>query len=116
MFFKAVLSTSRTAKPTGGISEGGLNGLLHTGDLFIRQGVKMACAFPCGDSPIVLKAEANEKIDLPVGHIHDLLDGFLGLVIVGQKFQFAGEFRIDGLIYETEKCLRLGRHVDIAVP
>ena len=53
----------------------------------------MACAFSCGESPIVLQAEANEEVDLPVRHIHDLLDSFLGLVVVGQERQFTDEFR-----------------------
>ena len=35
----------------------------------------MACAFTCGESAIVLQAEANKEVDLPVGHIHDLLNG-----------------------------------------
>ena len=38
----------------------------------------MACAFPRGESAIVLQAEANKEVDLPVGHIHDLLDRLLG--------------------------------------
>ena len=76
----------------------------------------MACAFPRGESAIVLKAEPDEEIDLPVGHVHDLLDGFLGLVVVGQERQFVDEFRIDGLLDESKKRLCLGRHIDIAVP
>lgn len=42
---------------------------------------------------VVLQAEPDEKVDLPVWHVHDLLDGFLGLVLVGQKCQFFDEFR-----------------------
>ena len=69
----------------------------------------MAYTFPCGESAIVLQAESNEEVDFPVGHVHDLLDGSLGLIVVGQERQFAGEFRIDGLIDESEKRFRLGR-------
>ncbi len=99
-----------------GVSAGGLNGLLHSGDLFIRQGIEMAILFSFRQSPIVLKTEANEEVDLPVGHVHDLLDGFFGLVIVGDERQFVCEFRIDGLFDETEKRFGLGRHINIAIP
>ena len=67
------------------------------------------------ESAVVLKTKTNEEINLPVGHVHDLLDGFLGLVVISQECQFAGEFRIDGLIDKSEKCLRLERHIHIAV-
>ena len=35
-------------------------------------------AFPCGEPAIILQAESNEEVDLPVGHIHDRLDTFFG--------------------------------------
>jgi hypothetical protein len=38
-----------------------------------------------------------------VGHVCDLLDGPLGLVVMGQKRQFAGQFRIDGPIDEAKE-------------
>ncbi|MFO8164332.1 MAG: hypothetical protein R6T98_07350 [Desulfatiglandales bacterium] len=54
-----------------------------------------------------MEAEANKEIDLSVWHVHDLLDGFFSLVVVGQERQLPGEFRINGLLNETEKCLYL---------
>ena len=80
--------------------------MFHASDFFIRQKLEVAYAFPCGESAIVLQAEANEEVDFPVGHVHDLLDGSLGLIVVGQERQFAGEFRIDGLIDESEERFR----------
>ncbi|MFH1672853.1 MAG: hypothetical protein ABIF87_05450 [Pseudomonadota bacterium] len=71
----------------------------------------MAYAFPCGEPAIVLQAEPDEEVDLPVGHVHDLLDGPLGLVVVGQERQFFDEFRIDGLLDKLKERLCLGRHV-----
>ena len=76
----------------------------------------MAGACSCGEPPVVLKADANKEVDLPVGHILDILDGFLCFVAVGDECQFVGELRSDGLIDETEKRFRLGRHINIAVP
>ena len=63
-----------------------------------------------------MEANPDEEIDLPIGHVHDFLDGFLGPVVVGQERQFLDEFRVDGLLDETEKRFRLWRHIDIAVP
>jgi hypothetical protein len=58
----------------GGVAIGRLNGLFHVGDFFIRQKIKVARAFPCREPVTVLEAETNEEIDLPIGHVHDLLD------------------------------------------
>src|SRR3990170_667141 len=93
-----------------------LHGLLHEGDFCIRKGIEMARAFLSRESPIVLQTESNEEVDLPVGHVHDLLDGFPGPIVAGQERQFAGELRIYGLLYEPEERLCLERHVYVTVP
>ena len=41
---------------------------------------------------------------------------FRGRIVVGQKLQLSDKFRIDGLIDEAEKRLRLERHIHKAVP
>jgi len=48
--------------------------------LFIRQKAEVACAFPSGEPTVVLQPEANKEVDLPVGHIHNLLDSPLSLI------------------------------------
>jgi hypothetical protein len=96
----------------GSASVGGQNGLFHASDFFIRQEIEVARAFPCGESAIVLQTEANKKVDFLVRHVHDLLDGFLGLVVVGQECQFAGKFRIDGLIDKSGERFRLGCYIE----
>jgi transposase len=65
-----------------------LNGLHHSGDFFSRQRIEMAFAFSCRQVPIVLQAEANEKIDLSIWHVHDLLNVLFGLGIAGDERQF----------------------------
>jgi len=115
-FSQRILSLKQVLVKSNCVSVCGLNGLFHASDFLIRQGIEVACAFTCGESAIVLQAEANKEVNLPVGHIHDLLDSSLRLIVAGQERQFTGEFRINGLIDEAEECLRLGRHIDIAVP
>ena len=83
-------------------SVGGLDCLFHASDFIFRQGIKVACTFPRRESAIVLQAVPNEEIDLPVGHVHDLLDSPLGLIVVRQEHQLFDEFRIDGLLDEPE--------------
>ncbi len=54
--------------------------------------IKVACAFSCGQTAVVLETEANEKINLSVGHIYGILDRLFGRIVVGQEGQFVGEF------------------------
>jgi len=61
--------------------------LFHVGNFFIRQEIKVARAFPCRQPAIVLETETNEKIYLPIGHVHNLLDRLFGFVIVGDERQ-----------------------------
>ena len=40
-----------------------------------------------------MEAEANEKVDLSIRHVHDFLNGPFGLVIVVDERQFGCDFR-----------------------
>ena len=66
----------------------------------------MVQTFLRGEPAIVLQTEADKEVDFPVGHVYDLLDGSLGLVVMGQERQFAGQFRIDGPIDEAKERFR----------
>ena len=88
----------------------------HPVDLIIGQEVEMAGAFGGGEPIVVLKAEADEQIDLPIRHINDTLDSSLGAVVPGQEGQFVHQFVINRLFDEGEHRLRLGRHVDVTIP
>lgn len=72
-----------------------MHGLFHAGDFFIRQKIEVVQALLCGEPAIVLQAEADKEVDFPVGHVDDLLDGPLRLVVMGQERQFACQFPID---------------------
>lgn len=80
--------------------------MFHARDFLIRQKIEVVCAFACGEPSIILQTEADKEVDLPVGHVDDLLDSALGLIVVGQERQFAGQFRIDGLFDKVEKRFR----------
>jgi hypothetical protein len=92
---------------------GGLLGLFHAGDFFFRQKSEAGRAFLRGEPAIVLQTEADKEVDFPVGHVCDLLDGPLCLVVMGQERQFAGQFRIDGPLDEAKERFHLGCHIDI---
>jgi hypothetical protein len=66
-------------------SIGGLDRLLHAGDLILRQEVKVACTFSPRKSAIVPQTEPDDEIDLPVWHVHNLLDSTLGFVVARQE-------------------------------
>lgn len=42
-----------------------------------------------------MEAEANEKVYLSIGHVHNFLNGFFIFVVVGEERQFICEFRIN---------------------
>ena len=62
----------------------------------------MTGALARGKPTIVLQTCSNEKVNLPVRHVCDFLDGLLGAVIVGQECQLFGKFGIDSLLDEPE--------------
>ena len=82
-----------------------MHSLFHSIDFFIRQMIKVACAFSCGKVAVVLETEANEKINLSVGHIYRILDRLFGRIVAGQEGQFVGEFGINGLVNKPKQSL-----------
>jgi hypothetical protein len=51
----------------GFASVGGLHGLFHAGDFFIRQKIEVVHAFLRGEPAVVLQTEADKEVDFPVG-------------------------------------------------
>ena len=76
----------------------------------------MAGAFPRGKPTVVLQARLDEEVNHAVRHINNILDGLLGLVIIGKEGQFVHEFGVDGLLDKPEQGFRLWCHVDESVP
>ena len=52
-----------------------------------------------------METEANEKINLSVGHIYGILDRLFDRIVVGQEGQFVGEFGINGLVDKPKQSL-----------
>jgi hypothetical protein len=46
---------------------------------------EIAGAFPVRQPATVLKAAPDEQVDQPVGHVHNLLNRTLGLIVVAQE-------------------------------
>jgi len=84
--------------------------LFHATDFVVCQQVEMTRSFSNRKSAIVLQAETNKEVDLPVGHIDNFLYGLLGFIILCKKRQFLGKFRFNGLVDKPKKLLHLGRN------
>jgi hypothetical protein len=63
-----------------------LDRLLYSSDFIVGQGIE-STSLLSRKAAVVLEAETNEQVNPPVGHVHDVLDCLLGLVVLGVRVQ-----------------------------
>jgi len=72
------------------------DGILHPAQFLIGQKVEMRFSLCCRESAAALEAELDKKVDQTTGHVHDLLNHLLDLVVACQKVQLFYQFVLDG--------------------
>jgi hypothetical protein len=96
-------------------SPSGSDGVLNAFNFVIGEGFEEAVAFSRRKPTVVLQTGLDEKIDVKVGHVDDLLDRGLGSVELVQKGQFFDELCVDCVLDESKKGLCLRRQINVAV-
>jgi len=92
------------------------DGILHPAQFLIGLKVEMRFSLCCRESAAALEAELDEKVDQTIGHVHDLLNHLLDLVLVCQKVQLFYQFVLDGEHHKIIQRLGLGCQSHAAVP
>ena len=90
--------------------------ILHPAQFLIGQKLEMKFYLCCRVSAAALEAEPDETVDQTTGHVHDLLDRLLDLVVACRKVQLFHQFVLDGEHHLIIQRLGLGCQIHEAVP